>query len=243
MSVEAVTAVFAMRGLSPHEKLVALRFAERANADGSETYPSAATVAADTGMSVRGVRGVISTLMELGVLIPGGLSSLGTRSYKLDLSACAPDAPCATRTSADRAGVQDAHGEGDAEGECASPHDPVRDAHPNRPGTTPEPSKGAGALEPAKSKAKRRTRIPDPFILNGAMREWAAEKTPTVDVRSETEKFVDYHRGKGDPQLDWIATWRNWMRNAVRFNGNGRAKASVGADTVDAARRFAEEPE
>lgn len=38
-----------------------------------------------------------------------------------------------------------------------------------------------------------------------------------MDVRSETKCFVDYWRarpGAGGTKLDWVATWRNWMRKA-----------------------------
>jgi len=60
---------------------------------------------------------------------------------------------------------------------------------------------------------KRATRIPDPFIVDSAMRAWATERTPGVFVDSSTEKFVNYWRSKARDatKLDWIRTWRNWM--------------------------------
>lgn len=64
---------------------------------------------------------------------------------------------------------------------------------------------------------KRGSRIPDDFAVDQAMVAWAREHTPNVDGKRETEKFIDYWRsktGKDATKLDWVATWRNWMRNA-----------------------------
>lgn len=60
---------------------------------------------------------------------------------------------------------------------------------------------------------KRGNRIPDPFIVTGDMRAWAASKEPTVDVNRATEKFVNYWRAKtrDATKLDWLATWQNWL--------------------------------
>lgn len=65
---------------------------------------------------------------------------------------------------------------------------------------------------PPKEKTKRATKIPDPFLLTGEMRAWAAEKAPGLNICEETENFVDYWRGAGKAKADWIATWRTWMR-------------------------------
>jgi len=62
--------------------------------------------------------------------------------------------------------------------------------------------------------ASRKTKIPTPFLLTAAMRSWAAEDAPGVDLKTETEKFVDYWRGEAKTKADWPATWRNWMRKA-----------------------------
>jgi hypothetical protein len=78
-----------------------------------------------------------------------------------------------------------------------------------------EPSLRSGETrERAASSKKRGTRIPDDFAPTPAMAEWARQETPLVG-RHETEQFVDYWRGipgaKGE-KVDWVATWRRWMR-------------------------------
>lgn len=71
-------------------------------------------------------------------------------------------------------------------------------------------------------KAKRKCRIPEPFMLTKEMREWGVSDAPAVNLKTETENFVDYWRGAGGTKLDWIATWRNWMRKAQKDSQNPR---------------------
>jgi hypothetical protein len=72
--------------------------------------------------------------------------------------------------------------------------------------------------------------LPEGFVLVPEMRAWAAKNTPHVNQDREFERFRDYwlpKPGKDGRKLDWIATWRNWMRGAEdrqgpreRVNGN-----------------------
>lgn len=68
--------------------------------------------------------------------------------------------------------------------------------------------------------ASRATRIPDVFPTDDehreALRLWAEENTPAVQLRPETENWQDYHRAKGDTAKDWTASWRTWMRRAQK---------------------------
>jgi hypothetical protein len=66
-------------------------------------------------------------------------------------------------------------------------------------------------------KTKRAVPFPSEFFVTPEMREWATENVPTADVRSETEQFCDFHRARGKPGKDWVAAWRYWMRNSVKF--------------------------
>ena len=64
-------------------------------------------------------------------------------------------------------------------------------------------------------KARKGTRVPEPFEVTAEMHAWAAEKCPHVSVSQATDEFVDYWRGvAGRPgtKLDWLGTWRNRMR-------------------------------
>jgi len=51
---------------------------------------------------------------------------------------------------------------------------------------------------------------------------WARQNAPHVDGRREFEQFCDYWRakpGKDGRKLDWVMTWRNWMRTAEDRQG------------------------
>ena len=49
------------------------------------------------------------------------------------------------------------------------------------------------------------------------MFEWFRKNCPHVDGKTEHAQFCDYWRakpGKEGRKLDWVATWRRWMRTA-----------------------------
>lgn len=80
---------------------------------------------------------------------------------------------------------------------------------------------------------KRGSRIPTDFPVTPEMVAWARANTPHVDGRHETAKFVDYWRaktGRDATKLDWVATWRNWMRSAEERQ-HTRSGARSGIDS------------
>ncbi len=81
----------------------------------------------------------------------------------------------------------------------------------------------AGARPTSKPKANRGQRIPQPFIVSPDMVTWARENTPGLDHRAVTARFVDYWTaipGAKGVKLDWVATWRNWLRREHETIGN-----------------------
>jgi hypothetical protein len=59
-----------------------------------------------------------------------------------------------------------------------------------------------------------KSKLPEDFAVTESMRYWARSHAPGVLVDRETEAFCDYWRGNGRQMVDWVATWRNWMRRA-----------------------------
>ncbi|HYC01635.1 MAG TPA: hypothetical protein VEC57_21065 [Candidatus Limnocylindrales bacterium] len=105
----------------------------------------------------------------------------------------------------------------------------------NRSGTeqehnTPEARASGADDKPARAKG---TRIAIPFPLTDAMRSWAAEQYPNVDVKAATAEFEDYWVGVPGPKglkLDWVATWRNRIRDvSLRQKRNGYASQQIAA--------------
>lgn len=63
-----------------------------------------------------------------------------------------------------------------------------------------------------------KTLIPENFSISSEMRSWASKKVPFVNIEEQHEQFCDYWRAHGKKMMDWVATWRNWMRNSPRFS-------------------------
>ena len=105
---------------------------------------------------------------------------------------------------------------------------------------------GAAALEPSNDHnhtdhhrtRKRATSLPVEFTITETMREWATGEglNPTV-LQSETEKFLDHHRSKGNTFKDWEAAWRNWMRKAIDWSKPGLAKNQASSDIYTPAKK------
>lgn len=81
--------------------------------------------------------------------------------------------------------------------------------------------KGKEVLDAAQGAAPTRGyRLPNDWVLPKPWGEWALEefKTWTPDVvRVEADKFRDFwcaKAGREAVKVDWLATWRNWCRNA-----------------------------
>lgn len=64
------------------------------------------------------------------------------------------------------------------------------------------------------------SRIPKSFVLTEAMTLWAEGVGLTINLETETAKFVDYWTAESGPKAskrDWVAAWRNWMRRAQDY--------------------------
>jgi hypothetical protein len=50
--------------------------------------------------------------------------------------------------------------------------------------------------------------LPDDFAITAAMRTWAADHAPQVDLDHETLKLIAWARAKGEWRSDWVETWK-----------------------------------
>lgn len=74
--------------------------------------------------------------------------------------------------------------------------------------------------KPSKKSPSKKTTVPDSFPINPEMLLWAKDKHSVSDIQwlnRETEKFLNYNRANGRKQVDWIATWRNWVIKALEY--------------------------
>jgi hypothetical protein len=81
------------------------------------------------------------------------------------------------------------------------------------------------AVTPRVRGEKRKTRIADDWQPRQQERDSAASKG--LDCDAEVEHFLDHHRAKGEPMLDWDAAFRTWLKNAVRFGSRSRQQTSL----------------
>ncbi|SDV49795.1 helix-turn-helix domain-containing protein [Chitinasiproducens palmae] len=88
------------------------------------------------------------------------------------------------------------------------------------------------AARAPRADAARGTRLPADWMLPKAWGEWALAERPgwTAEfVRNLGLKFGDYWKGKAGKdarKVDWLATWRNWVRDE-RTPGAGSAPGNA----------------
>lgn len=71
---------------------------------------------------------------------------------------------------------------------------------------------------PQRSKKIAATPLPANWEVTDSMISWAVSHgLSESQIMPETDKFADHHRSKGNRFTDWNASWRNWIRNAVKF--------------------------
>ena len=67
-----------------------------------------------------------------------------------------------------------------------------------------------------RDKNKRGSRLSSDFCLPNEWNSWARNERPELNVLQTFDKFKDYwiaQAGQKGVKLDWLATWRNWVRN------------------------------
>ena len=75
---------------------------------------------------------------------------------------------------------------------------------------------------------KRRSQIPETFtpsdeVVIKLRLEWSL-----TDIAKQRQRFIDYHRAKGNAFMDHDRAFQNWMRNAKEYRANGRASVETG---------------
>ena len=86
------------------------------------------------------------------------------------------------------------------------------------------PISGLQTLMPAPPATDRKmgTRLPDDWFPTRELVGWARDECPHVESKRETDRFRDYWHskpGKDGRKVDWVKTWRNWMRTAEDRQG------------------------
>jgi len=97
-------------------------------------------------------------------------------------------------------------------------------------------SQSQNQIEANASLAKKRgTRLPDDWFLPMDWGKWAvSEGYSHEQIKVEADKFKDYWHGVAGAKgvkLDWLATWRNWMRNSKQKAGVKNGQSNYGGQS------------
>lgn len=105
----------------------------------------------------------------------------------------------------------------------------VGDALPPSPGPLSPPPTPPPIIPQTPStirETKRATRLSPDWTLPASWGRWAVDQGHSeAHVRLEAEKFRDFwcsKSGKDATKLDWMATWRNWIRNSKAPSQRGQ---------------------
>ncbi len=81
----------------------------------------------------------------------------------------------------------------------------------------PEGAEGRDTAPAGKRKRKKPTTPPpDSFEPSVTDMRWFRGKfgeVPRLDIRHQTETWLNHHRAKGNQFVDWNAAWKTWMAN------------------------------
>lgn len=211
---------------STSAKFILLLLADYASTDYS-CYPSVAKLAAEAEMGESTVRAATKLLAEKGLIrvFYRYRDNHARRSCRYQLMVDGPDT--AEPDAEDWASHRQIPAVGDRQDSAVPPPDlsgtPRQDLAviPNRDPSPKEPS----PVSPIAARTAKATRIPDDFYPSAEMQAWFREQgfdKIIPNPRMEHEKFCDYWGAKGGAdarKVDWVKTWRNWMRTAADRRG------------------------
>lgn len=119
-------------------------------------------------------------------------------------------------------------------------HPTLEDPTPKKTILQEDQLKKTKFLAPQAASPTRGTRLPDDFKATPEMIAWARTEAPHAGSRDH-DRFMDHwpaQPGQKGVKLDWVRTWRNWMRKASDDNAPRGSRPGAQGSTTD--RRVAE---
>lgn len=204
--LDAIRAVMASNLAGPRCHVM-MAMATHVNAQGI-AFPSALMLADETGLTDRGVRNIISEMVEIGVLVETGRTSRGVRKYRLDLAALALVAPPAKQRRSTPANRRSRA--------ARSEHHSDRNAIPTDTGTTFRP-------EPECHSDRDRNAIPTEEVIEEATEEDTPPGAPpgTPDPCPEVAAWMAvWFASAGEPHPGLVRTERRVLREMAVVAGS-----------------------
>jgi hypothetical protein len=224
MSWQAMEAVDSISGgITAREKLVLYALANRHKPEADGCYPSIANIAKSALASERSVQRCIASLVTKGmieIIVGGGRG----RASVYRLTFLNGDTTMSPFTSSERVTSQAERVTSQAERVTSQAERVTSQAervtqlcHPNGINSNKNGMNGIMAANATKA-------IDATFLAE------MATKFPTLAVKDECEAWEDWKAAQGKRFKDHRAAFRNWLRNAVKFqqrdNGGSRPRAA-----------------
>jgi hypothetical protein len=86
------------------------------------------------------------------------------------------------------------------------------------PEPVPEPLKPLTAPDGADVQKGRKSKLTTDWYPDNELITASLAIAPRLNVQFERDRFIDYYLSKGRISGDWSATWRNWVRNQVKWD-------------------------
>ncbi len=105
--------------------------------------------------------------------------------------------------------------------ECPSPSPSPSPINTPLASPTPSAGKSKDLSAPTAQTSKKGARLPADWVLPKSWGDWAVAEKPdwsVADIRRVSEDFRDHwisKAGKDATKLDWLATWRKWVRSPL----------------------------
>ena len=232
MGFRDVEWAYGLEGLAMREKVVLAAVCHRTLDKTHQTFVSQQTIAAMLGSSLAYVSRSLGALEDLGLITRTRRNGAG--GYRTsDLITANVDSHAAV-------GLQGQEPSRPTAKKADSADLPDSQSSPTR--LTAGAEENTQKNNQKNTQEGRATRIPDPFHVTAAMREWAAAEVPGVDVDRSTRTFVDYWRaesGSKAAKRDWVATWRNWLRRDADRGGGGPRRLTRDEENLAVVARIA----
>lgn len=193
---------------------VLLCLANYADQDGKAAFPSAKTLAKDTGLGERTVRYKLDELETAGVIVRGNQKIAAAYIDRSDRRPVCYD--IVMERGAGDAGREERGAAHDTTG-CSSDANGVQLMQERGAGDAPNPSFKPSSNPSFNHKAKKTssTVMPDNFEPN-ENNLLTAEKLK-VNLDEELASFKDHHDAKGSKFVDWNKALNTWLRNAAKW--------------------------
>lgn len=220
MSVEALTVVLHHSKAKASAKVVLLGIANHYHPDDERgAWPSQETLARYANISDRAVRKCIDELEKLGEIrvdTHGGVSSSRNKPNRYWITLTCPD-DCDRSMAHRRTELLVTTG--------TIEHDD-RNFLTSRPEPEFRRTLSETEEEPILTIKKSR-QVPHDWVPTPSVADDLKKKFPSLSILLEVEAFRDHHRAKGTTFKDFDLAFRNWCRNAIKFQTPAQRKAEA----------------